>query len=51
MNPAFTDAITKDWGGAPFVDIQKGWKEALKRYPAVKSYTSIYSFKPNFRDR
>jgi dipeptidyl aminopeptidase/acylaminoacyl peptidase len=31
----FTDAITKDWGGAPFVDLQKGWKEALKKYPQV----------------
>jgi len=31
----FTDGITKDWGGAPFVDLQKGWKEALRKYPEI----------------
>ncbi|TFY83863.1 hypothetical protein EWM64_g147 [Hericium alpestre] len=31
----FTDAIAKDWGGKPFVDMQKGWKHALEKYPAI----------------
>lgn len=31
----FTDAIAKDWGGKPFVDLQKGWKYALDKYPEV----------------
>ncbi|KAI0283918.1 alpha/beta-hydrolase [Russula aff. rugulosa BPL654] len=31
----FTDAIAKDWGGKPFVDLQKGWKYALDRYPEI----------------
>jgi len=31
----FTDAITKDWGGKPFVDLQKGWKYALDKYPEI----------------
>ena len=31
----FTDAITEDWGGRPFVDMQKGWKYALEQYPEV----------------
>ncbi|KIY45662.1 alpha/beta-hydrolase [Fistulina hepatica ATCC 64428] len=30
-----TDAITEDWGGKPFVDIQKGWKYALSKYPEI----------------
>ncbi|KAF5382775.1 hypothetical protein D9615_002913 [Tricholomella constricta] len=29
----FTDAIAEDWGGKPFVDMQKGWKYALDAYP------------------
>lgn len=29
----FTDGITKDWGGKPFVDLLHGWKYALKHYP------------------
>ena len=29
----FTDAITGDWGGKPLVDLQKGLKAALRRYP------------------
>ena len=28
----FTDAIAKDWGGKPFVDLQKGWKYVLDKY-------------------
>ncbi|KAJ3715402.1 Alpha/Beta hydrolase protein [Lentinula raphanica] len=30
---AFTDAIAGDWGGKPFVDLQKGWKYVLDNYP------------------
>ena len=30
---AFTDAIRKDWGGKPLVDMQKGLEAALQRYP------------------
>ena len=29
---AFTDSISGDWGGKPFVDLQKGLAAALKRY-------------------
>jgi len=31
----FTDAIAEDWGGKPFVDMQKGWKYALDVYPEI----------------
>lgn len=34
-NIEFTDAIAEDWGGKPFVDMQKGWKYALNVYPEV----------------
>jgi len=30
---AFTDAINKDWGGKPLVDLQKGLAAAVERYP------------------
>ncbi len=30
---AFTDAIRDDWGGKPFVDLQKGLEAALAKYP------------------
>lgn len=30
---AFTDSIRGDWGGKPFVDLQKGLAAALERYP------------------
>jgi dipeptidyl aminopeptidase/acylaminoacyl peptidase len=30
---AFTDSISGDWGGKPLVDLQKGLKAALTRYP------------------
>lgn len=30
---AFTDSIRGDWGGKPFVDLQKGLEAALERYP------------------
>lgn len=32
-----TDAIKEDWGGKPFVDLQKGWKYALENFPEVLS--------------
>jgi len=30
---AFTDSIGDDWGGKPFVDLQRGLAAALERYP------------------
>ncbi len=30
---AFTDSVRGDWGGKPLVDLQKGLKAALKKYP------------------
>jgi dipeptidyl aminopeptidase/acylaminoacyl peptidase len=30
---AFTDSISRDWGGKPLVDLQKGLAAALERYP------------------
>jgi len=30
---AFTDSISKDWGGKPLVDLQKGLAAALERFP------------------
>ena len=35
------DAITKDWGGKPFVDLQKGWKYALDKYPEIDSNRAV----------
>ncbi|THH14140.1 hypothetical protein EW146_g6161 [Bondarzewia mesenterica] len=32
-----TDAIAKDWGGKPFVDLQKGWAYVLGKYPEIDS--------------
>ena len=29
---AFTDSITRDWGGQPLEDLQKGWAHALASY-------------------
>ncbi len=29
---AFTDAISKDWGGKPLEDLKLGWSAALKKY-------------------
>ncbi|KZT23468.1 alpha/beta-hydrolase [Neolentinus lepideus HHB14362 ss-1] len=31
----FVDAITEDWGGKPFVDMQKGYKYVLEHYPEI----------------
>jgi dipeptidyl aminopeptidase/acylaminoacyl peptidase len=30
---AFTDSISRDWGGKPLVDLQKGLAAALEKYP------------------
>ena len=30
---AFTDSISRDWGGKPLVDLQRGLAAALERYP------------------
>ena len=30
---AFTDSITGDWGGKPFLDLQRGLAAALEKYP------------------
>jgi dipeptidyl aminopeptidase/acylaminoacyl peptidase len=30
---AFTDAIRKDWGGKPLVDLRKGLQAAVEKYP------------------
>lgn len=29
----FTDSITQDWGGKPLVDLKRGLKAAIERYP------------------
>ncbi|HEV7633110.1 MAG TPA: S9 family peptidase, partial [Steroidobacteraceae bacterium] len=29
----FTDSISQDWGGKPFVDVQRGLAAAIERYP------------------
>jgi dipeptidyl aminopeptidase/acylaminoacyl peptidase len=36
-----TDAITEDWGGAPFVDMKKGWEYALKQYPEIDPHKAV----------
>ncbi|KAJ3932308.1 MAG: Alpha/Beta hydrolase protein [Lentinula lateritia] len=38
---AFTDAIAGDWGGKPFVDLQKGWKYVLENYPEVDADRAV----------
>jgi len=34
---AFTDSITRDWGGKPLEDLQKGLKAASEKYPWIDS--------------
>jgi dipeptidyl aminopeptidase/acylaminoacyl peptidase len=34
---AFTDSISRDWGGKPLVDLQKGLAAALEKYPWLDS--------------
>ncbi|KAI0057861.1 alpha/beta-hydrolase [Artomyces pyxidatus] len=36
-----TDAIAKDWGGKPFVDLQKGWAFALNKYPEIDADRAV----------
>ncbi len=31
----FVDSINRDWGGKPYVDIIKGMREAIKRFPFI----------------
>ncbi len=31
----FTDAVSKDWGGAPFIDLVKGQKYLVENYPFI----------------
>ncbi|KAH6912711.1 Alpha/Beta hydrolase protein [Coprinopsis sp. MPI-PUGE-AT-0042] len=37
----FTDAITEDWGGKPFVDMINGWKYALENFPEIDSDRTV----------
>ncbi|KAG6891667.1 hypothetical protein C0992_012716 [Termitomyces sp. T32_za158] len=37
----FTDAIAEDWGGKPFVDLQKGWQYVLKTYPEIDADRAV----------
>ncbi|EIN12412.1 alpha/beta-hydrolase [Punctularia strigosozonata HHB-11173 SS5] len=37
----FTDAIAEDWGGKPFVDMIKGWKHVLDKYPEIDSDRAV----------
>jgi len=38
---AFTDAIAGDWGGRPFIDLQKGWAYALEHYPEIDADRAV----------
>ena len=36
MRPTeFTNDISGDWGGKPFIDLINGWKYALNQHPEV----------------
>ncbi|CAL1712862.1 unnamed protein product [Somion occarium] len=37
----FVNAIKKDWGGKPFVDMQKGWKYILNKYPEIDADRAV----------
>ncbi|KAK7473162.1 Dipeptidyl-peptidase 5, variant 2 [Stygiomarasmius scandens] len=37
----FSDDIDLDWGGRPFVDLQKGWNYILKEYPQVNPERAV----------
>jgi len=39
---AFTDSITEDWGGRPFIDLKLGWKFALQTYPEVMKNLHLF---------
>jgi dipeptidyl aminopeptidase/acylaminoacyl peptidase len=32
---AFVDAVARDWGGAPFEDMRKGWAHVLAAFPEI----------------
>ncbi|KAI0789789.1 alpha/beta-hydrolase [Abortiporus biennis] len=36
-----TNAIKEDWGGKPFVDLQKGWKYILDKYPEIDADRAV----------
>ena len=38
----FTDGISGDWGGKPFIDLLNGWKYALNQHPEVKVYRRLF---------
>ncbi|KAG6890831.1 hypothetical protein C0995_003264 [Termitomyces sp. Mi166 len=37
----FTDAIAEDWGGKPFVDLQKGWQHVLNAYTEIDADRAV----------
>ncbi|KAK7681545.1 hypothetical protein QCA50_015277 [Cerrena zonata] len=37
----FVNAIKEDWGGKPFVDMQKGWKYILAKYPEIDTERAV----------
>ncbi|KAF9267335.1 hypothetical protein L218DRAFT_1074102 [Marasmius fiardii PR-910] len=37
----FTDAITGDWGGKPFVDLIAGWKYILEQHPEIDADRAV----------
>ncbi|KAJ7675680.1 Alpha/Beta hydrolase protein [Mycena polygramma] len=37
----FTDGITGDWGGKPFVDLIAGWKYILDTYPQIDTDRTV----------
>ncbi|CAK5269924.1 unnamed protein product [Mycena citricolor] len=37
----FTDAITGDWGGKPFVDLRAGWQHVLDNYPQIDADRAV----------
>ncbi|KAI0947292.1 hypothetical protein AcW1_007551 [Taiwanofungus camphoratus] len=37
----FTDAISENWGGRPFEDLQKGWAYILNKYPEIDADRAV----------
>ncbi|KIJ54989.1 hypothetical protein M422DRAFT_24847 [Sphaerobolus stellatus SS14] len=37
----FTDRISEDWGGRPFVDLKAVWKNALELYPQIDADNAV----------
>lgn len=47
----FTDAISENWGGRPFEDLQKGWAYILNKYPEVcRTVSSVIGDCLNFHN-